>query len=99
MVAIAVSFVIVDRCLRVSRSCSWLSSGQVGTGVQPLEGENYKLATYSVMYNFDPVSCHRVVLLIFYLPLVHLPTWIAVDVRGVGVLTLPWWVMLSSRYE
>ena len=37
MVAVAVSFVIVDRCLRVSRSMDRLASGRVGPGVQPLQ--------------------------------------------------------------
>ena len=37
MVAVAVSFVIVDRCLRVSRSMDRLASRRVGPGVQPLQ--------------------------------------------------------------
>jgi len=31
----------------------------------------------------------------FYLPLVYWPAWLAVEVRGVGVLIPTWWVMLS----
>ena len=37
MVAVAVSFVTVDQCLRVSQSMDQLASWQVGLGVQPLQ--------------------------------------------------------------
>ena len=44
MVAVAISFVIVDRCLGVIRLMGRLALGRVGTSAQPLQGENY---TYS----------------------------------------------------
>ena len=54
----------------------------MGTGVQPLQGENY---TYShVLGHVQPLirlHFHRVVLLDFYLPLVHFLAWIAAEVR------------------
>ena len=61
---------------------------RVGTGVQPLQGENY---TYShVLGHVQPLirlHFHRVVLLdILYLPLVYFPARIAVEVRGAGVV-------------
>ena len=87
MVAIAISFVKGDQCLGVSRV---LASGRVGTGVQSLRVKTICIAACSVMYNSDPVSRHRVLLLIFDLSLDHLSAWIAVEVRGVGVLLLPW---------
>ena len=37
MVAVAVSFVTVDQCLRVSQSMDQLASWRVGLGVQPLQ--------------------------------------------------------------
>ena len=37
MVAVAVSFVTVDQCLRVSQSKDRLASWRVGLGVQPLQ--------------------------------------------------------------
>jgi hypothetical protein len=70
MVAVAASFT-VDQCLIVQLGCSWLAPIRVGPNVQPLQGENY---TYShilghvqllIQFHF-----HRLVLLIFYLPLV-----------------------------
>jgi hypothetical protein len=50
MVAVAASFT-VDQCLIVQLGCSWLALIRVGPSVQPLQGENYSIATYSVMYN------------------------------------------------
>ena len=88
MMVVDVSFVIVDRFLGVSRLTDWLASGRVGTGVQPLQGENY---TYSRILDHVQflirLHFHRVVLLdILYLPLVYFPARIAVEVRGAGVL-------------
>ena len=63
--AVAVSFVMVDRCLGVSQSCYRLASGRVGTGVQPLQGENN---TYSRVLGHVQLLIwlhfHRVVYLI-----------------------------------
>ena len=79
---------------------SWLA-----LGLQPEWIQVYKLcrvrttciAAYSVMYISLSGFTFRVVLLDLYLPLVYLPTWIAVEVRGVGVLVPPWWVRLSWK--
>jgi len=77
--AVAVSFV---RCLGVSWSTDRLVSWRVGSGVQPLQGENY---TYSrVLGHVHPyffVTSSSLVLPDFYLPLVYFPARIAVEVR------------------
>ena len=58
-----------------------------GTGVQPLQGENY---TYSrVLGHVQLLIWHHTVgrstYILFYLPLVHFPARIAAEVRGEGV--------------
>ena len=54
------------------------------------------IAAYSIMY--DPTFLLLPLVSVtgyFYLPLVYFPGWIAVEVRGVGVLVPTRWVMLS----
>ena len=90
--AVAVSFVMVDRCLGVSQSCYRLASGRVGTGVQPLQGENY---TYSLVlgyvHSYSSITSSRVVTLIFLPPSsTTFPAWIAAEVQGEEVPASTW---------
>ena len=65
----------VDRCLVVSRSIDWLASIQERLGVQP----------------YFSITIIRVVLLIFYLPLVMIFLPRAVEVLREGALAPTWW--------
>ena len=65
--------------------------GRVGTGAQPLQGENY---TYSRVlghvHSYSSVTSSRVVNPDFYLPLVHSPPPMKSDeVQGEGVPAPP----------
>ena len=82
---VAASF--VDRCLRVSRSTDRRATGRVGTGVQPLQGENY---TYSrVLGHVQLWIWHHTVVRTTYTFLppssTTFPALIAAEVRVEGV--------------
>ena len=75
----AVSFV---RCLGVSRSTDQLVSWRVGSGVQPLQSENYMYSrVLGHVHPYSSVTSSSLVLPDFYLPLVYFPARIAVEVR------------------
>jgi len=65
MVVVDISFVTVDWFLGVSRLTDWLASGRVGTGVQPLQGENYMYSrVLSLVQLLIRLHFYRVVLLV-----------------------------------
>ena len=89
----AVSFVLSIPVPRGQSGSSWLAFGRVGTGVQPLQGENY---TYSrvlgYVHSYSSVTSSSLVLLYFYLSLVYFSARIAVEVREGSSRTDLGWV-------
>ena len=78
-------------CLKMATA---VFAARVGTGVQPLQGENY---TYSRVLGhvqlFIRLHFHRVVNpSIFYLPLVHFPLWSQMRCRE-WEFPAPTWVL------
>ena len=50
--------------------------GQVGTGAQPLQSENYMYSrVLGYVHSYSSITLSRVVNPDFYLPLVHFPLW------------------------